>query len=421
MVVVAGLALAAVGCDWDRYDPRLAEDAGTPPTDLTCGRIDVLADDFEDGDYDDLWDGYSSSGEAVQSGGELQLTSGVSTNYGGVLSDRFFDFREGSVAVEVTSVTDPATPVRTELQVRRSDSKILVMRQQGNALVFLKSVNGGAELGRVAWDATEQRWWRIRHHEESVFWETSPDGAVWSTHLEEKLDGLFDLDYVRVRLAIYANGATVASTASFDNVTTTGPGDGTWCPSHMLSDDFSDDELADQWLFVQSYGGLSGVRHNGELVVSLVPDLEDESYYNQIPSRLHDLTANVMSLEVAEVPEAPAVVYLRASQGPNAIDMRLTDDLLTCSYVLEEEGTTTVVEEPYSPADHRWWRIRLGGGAINWEASADGLAWSSVALTSPNPISDLSKADLRFGVTAPADYPEMAHARLDNFNVSPAP
>ncbi len=156
--------------------------------------------------------------------------------------------------------------------------------------------------------------------------------------------------------------------------------------------------------------------------MSLVPEVADDTYYNYIPSRFHDLTGNVMSLEVVQLPNPPAVVYLRASQGTDAIDMRLdlTDELLACSYELEA-GATTVVEEPFSPAAHRWWRIRVDGGAIHWEASSDGLAWSSVAATSPNPIDDLTKADLRFGVSIPLDHPDPGHARFDNFNVRPTP
>ncbi len=146
-VVAAGLALMAAGCDWDRYDPRLAEDAGTPPSDLLCGRIDALSDDFEGAEPGAWWSPYNSVGTATQSGGQLQLTSGTESRYGGFISARFYDFREGSVAVEVTSVADPATTVRTELHVRRTDSNVLVIRQEGNALAFLKTVNGSVTTG----------------------------------------------------------------------------------------------------------------------------------------------------------------------------------------------------------------------------------------------------------------------------------
>jgi len=422
-VLLAGLALTVMGCDWDKYDPRLAEDAGPPVDDQSCGRIDILADDFEDGEGQPQWGGYSSGGGASEAGGQLELTSGTSTShYGGFITDRYYDFREGSVAVEVTAVPDPATPSRLELHVRRNDSQALVIRESGNELSFHKSVNGGAELGRIAFDANEHRWWRIRHEGQAVYWEVSPDGSSWSVIVEEQLDGLFDLDYVQVRLVLYSAGADPGTTASFDNVVTTGPGDGTWCDASVLKDDFSDDEALDQWLHRRGSGGISAVRHNGQLTMSPVAGLEDGSYYAYIPSRLHDLSNSAISLEVIEVPKPPFTVYLRAAQGADSIRMALSEGILSCSYS-QEDGDTTVVEETFVPATHRWWRIRVDGeNAIHWEASTNGVAWSSVALTSPNPIEDLTAADLRFGIDIPAMHEEPAgHARFDNFNVRPQP
>ncbi|MBW2455073.1 MAG: hypothetical protein JRI68_11210 [Deltaproteobacteria bacterium] len=420
-LLAAGLALTTTGCDWDKYDPRLAEDAGAPATGDNCGRIDVLSDDFEDGEGEPQWDGYSSGGDATESGGQLQLTSGAaSTHYGSFISERYYDFREGSVAVEVTSLPDLATPARLELHVRRSDHQALVTRVSGNVLSFHKSVNGGAEIGSIAFDAGEHRWWRIRQADDSVFWETSANGSAWSVQAEEQLDGLFDLDYVQVRLVLYSAGADPATTASFDNVTTTGPGDGSWCPASVLRDDFSDDELADQWLHRHGSGGISAVRLNGQLTISPVAELDEDSYYSYIPSRLYDLTDSAVSLEVIELPKPPATTFLRVSQGTDSIEMSLSEGMLTCSYGLEEGGTT-VVEEPFVPAAHRWWRIRLAGNAIHWEASRDGVSWSDVGLTSPNPIEDLTAADLRFGITIGLENPGPGHARFDNFNVTPQP
>lgn len=420
-LLTAGLALTSTGCDWDKYDPRLAEDAGAPVTGDHCGRIDILSDDFEDGEEAPQWDGYSSGGDAIESGGQLQLISGVGDYYhGGIQTDRYYDFRDGSVAVEVTSVPDPASPSRLELQVRRDDSAVLAMRESGNELSFHKSINGAAEIGRIAFDADEHRWWRIRHAGESVVWETSPNGSTWSVQAEEQRDGLFDLNYIRVRLTLYSAGADPATMASFDNVTTTGPGAGTWCPASLLRDDFGDDELADQWLAHYGSSGISAVRYKGQLTISPVAGLDNDSYYYYVASRRHDLTDSAISLEVIELPKPPARAFLRASQGSNSIEMDVSEGNLTCSYGLED-GDTTVVEQPFVPADHRWWRIRLVGNAIHWDSSQDGVSWSDVGLTSPNPIEDLTAADLRFGITIEEQNPDPGHARFDNVNVTPQP
>jgi hypothetical protein len=40
---------------------------------------------------------------------------------------------------------------------------------------------------------------------------------------------------------------------------------------------------------------------------------------------------------------------------------------------------------PYDPAQHRFWRLREGGGQTYWDASADGVAWSN-HLSAPTAI-----------------------------------
>lgn len=68
----------------------------------------------------------------------------------------------------------------------------------------------------IPYDATAHAWWRIREDAGTVYWETSPDGATWTTRRSAATP--FPLDVMRVRLYAGNWSADSGTSSSFDDV-----------------------------------------------------------------------------------------------------------------------------------------------------------------------------------------------------------
>ena|SRR5215510_5083477 len=79
---------------------------------------------------------------------------------------------------------------------------------------------------------------------------------------------------------------------------------------------------------------------------------------------------------------------------------------------------TSVAALEYSPAAHRWWRIRELSGKAYWETSSDGSSWSSqgsVPLSALFPLHDLNV--VLSAASWDGGSPDPGQARYANLNV----
>jgi hypothetical protein len=72
----------------------------------------------------------------------------------------------------------------------------------------------------------------------------------------------------------------------------------------------------------------------------------------------------------------------------------------------------------YSPAQHRWWRIREGSGTLYWETSPDGKAWLTQTQLSPAPIA-IDTLDVLIGASGWTAQPSPGVSAFDNLNLPP--
>jgi len=413
------LLLAVAGCEWDKFDPRLGAGGGSA-SDADCGRIDALSEDFAGSEADFAWraDDYSGNSSASQVGGELVLLADATAASRAYYSTRrFYDFREGSVAVEVTQVPDAANAATTELDVRRDDYHRLLMRVEGADLVFIYQLGAGVEVGRLPYDPVAHRWWRLRHQGDKVYWETSPDGNDWTERASRPASVAFDPRYAAVRLWVSAGDSALGGEAHFDNVTGSGPGNGHWCKATALRDDFAALEPTDDWLFIEADYDAVGRQYGSELVITPAPNTENSAYSYE-SSRFYDLSGAGIGFELTGVPHMPAEVELRADGDGGWLRLELgEDEQIHCAYFANDESTE-VAAVPFSASDHRWWRIREDNGSVYWEASADGHDFQQLGSVSPAPF-DLSRVAVRFGAATPTANPDPGQVRIDNFNLAP--
>jgi hypothetical protein len=80
-------------------------------------------------------------------------------------------------------------------------------------------------------------------------------------------------------------------------------------------------------------------------------------------------------------------------------------------------GNPVDVALPYSPTNHRWWRMREDAGTLYLETSPAGTVWSE-RINAPSP-SYLSDVAVGLGVTGANTQPIVGYTELDNLNVPP--
>jgi hypothetical protein len=143
---------------------------------LAC-QASQLRDTFDDGTIDDIWRSYASAGSWSEDA-ELALTLDASAStYAELAANTIYDLSESAFAFEVPQMlAQPESSV--VLALRTLDGAEAVIQQTAGQLQVRNFT--GAVAGGAPYDAVAHRWWRIRHHHDTIYWEMSPDGRTYS-------------------------------------------------------------------------------------------------------------------------------------------------------------------------------------------------------------------------------------------------
>jgi hypothetical protein len=444
-------ALTLSACDWDTYDPRIADGVGAAggaggvggvggvgggvggsagaggSAEAMCNGIELMPDeDFEDGLQDPLWTVTNGSGgTTTETGGQLVVGVGtLSYSVAGYISRYFHDFRDGDASVEVVSLPPDPEPVIL-FQLERPGSNRIYFHKNGGNLSARKEAGGvDAILKTVPYDPTEHRFWRIRNQGDEVLWETSATGdkdvaTEWTTIAKHSLAGLFDLDWMRPRLYMDSDAAPMGATAIFDNMDFRGAGRDSYCRVETLADGFDEDERSDKWLFSVGNGGATARQFGGQQVLTHAA-ATTTSYYNFDTSHLLDMLDGAVSVELAQAVN-PGRAYLRVLGEGTRMELLLIDGMLELQYDEGMGGQTVGMPTMYEPTAHRWLRLRNDAGTAYWEVSADGMTWNDLGLLSPTPVDFSEPVQVRFGSSTPDGNPDLPPVVLfDNFNITPS-
>ena len=196
---------------------------GAPPTTL-------LSDDFNDNVRDtakwtlgSLSEGTTAYDPAVgvsERNQRLEITplSGTTgQHYGGYLSAQTYDLTSGRVSVEGVQILTSGSGATMNLAVVvDSNNWYRVLAQWGN-LYFQKKINGWITHSAVPYNATQHRYWRIRHDTaDQIIWETSSDQVSWTVQRQEARQ----LSVKSLKVEVQAGTSQAESapgTAIFDN------------------------------------------------------------------------------------------------------------------------------------------------------------------------------------------------------------
>lgn len=185
-------------------------------------KMHTLTDGFTGGALDtSKWTTAAGKRGSVSVTGQLELnlssggTAWVTCNSVGV-----FALAGSHAATEVKQVgTTPGLYTAFSLRGRTGDDNLVAWAHEPTSgLLAVKSVGGRQTvLWSGSYNAANHRWWRIREDGGDVFWETSADGAAWTTRHSEPapiaVDALTLSFYAERRVSVGATQKVI-----FDNL-----------------------------------------------------------------------------------------------------------------------------------------------------------------------------------------------------------
>jgi hypothetical protein len=389
-----------------------------------CGGTNLLVDNFDDGlqGIDWYWSGdpgtnvFESNGEGVV---ELPANQPGNT-YAAFQSARLYDLRNDSISVEVTQAANPAGTARTFLVAAYDDQNYLELSQRNGKLICARVVGGNLLIpANISYDAQAHRYWRLREDGTTTYWETSPDGVSYMVRAQTPTAQLFPLSSIRVDLGASLNNADPnPGEAHFEGLNGGGPSAGKWCPASSLTDDFDDGTRARAWQRFYVSPGCTLAETGGELV--LTPPTNATGYCAYYSASSYDMTSSAIAVEVPLMVNtmSTAQVYLTA-QAEDGGYVEIIQSNGTIQFIKNINGMTdTLGAAVYSPAVHKWWRIREQGGTTYWEYSANGVAWVIGAMEKPSPIT-MTAVSVSIGGGAYEALPSPGEVHFDNFNLPP--
>lgn len=465
---LGGAALAAMlgaswmGCSfgWDGYDPRLGSGGaastgtgGSDPTTSTgdtssssstggasssssssggtggsgggpvhCGGTSVLADDFAAGDPGEVWDHYSGGTVVSETGGEAVVVlpnNNPNSSWGEFDTKRAYDFRGDSISIEVKSAGNTSTDAYAWFGIGTTDNHVEFLQQHGTLSLQQRVGGVNTSLKSTAYDPVAHRHWRLREDGQNTYWETSSDGASWTTLTQVPTSTLFPMDLMALSFGGGTDGGEVnPGEIHFDNLNGGGPPKEKWCPVSSFKDDFDDGSKSPAW--ERSWEDETGMlaEAGGKLVVTLVPNSKSSASY--VSASAFDLTSSSVLIEVPSAVSTADGSNTRielGAPGDRGIEMRESQGQLRFRFkaldAAQEIGSVL-----YSPMKHRWWRIRESANTLYWETAPDGKAWEIQAQLSPVPI-PIDALDLSIGSDGWAEQPSPGVSSFDNLNLPP--
>ncbi len=150
-------------------------------TSSVCPGTVALFDDFSTATTQSIWTPFSAPGITyAQVSGYLEISFATSTvpsgNRTGYDQATAIDYTESCTIVELDTVPNTASAGVVNMQIGGSD--FVQFEETSNELIMNRK---GGVLGRPAYDATADRFRRLRSHAGTWYWDTSPDGVTFTT------------------------------------------------------------------------------------------------------------------------------------------------------------------------------------------------------------------------------------------------
>ena len=412
--------------------------------------LETLTDDFPGTTLNAQWQAFvdpSGGGSSLNvSGGTLNLI-GNNSSYSYVNSVSFFDLMESYLLAKVDLGTSNAGLVM--LVAASSNNSIRVEFELSNvSTCTLRFYSGGVLTAQtLAYSAATMAWWRIRHTAGKLYWDTSPDGLVWTQRHQYS----YSTSTTTFQARLFVQGASSSNIqpVKFDKVNL--------APVLSLGP-VAPNGIADA----------EGFPYNTRLAQSKFETLKDS-----FPGTTLDTTkwktngigtctvsggtlniAMGSTINVGTVTTYGAFYltnsYFLCKLSTNAstnhqVDLQITGMPGTSeSFTFMNGGSSTLylrgynaagavivdVQPAYSATNHAWLRLRHTGTVLYWETSPDGGVWTIQAQATYTPTAPSFTAQINAnqystgtGLTVTVDNVNLGLEKLetltDHFTTGP--
>jgi hypothetical protein len=389
--------------------------AGTPNL-LAYAGI-TLSDNFNDNTRDvQKWNTLATSGSViVEQNGRLEITpTAAMPGYDGYISATNLDLTDSRISVETIAVPNTnGFATFYGLREPTSGNYLLIAVGSNGALVMQRQVAGVMSQAQFPYNAAQHRFWRFRHNRanDSVNWETSPEGVAWTTYTS--LPTPFDITKLQVLLVGQkATAASPTDTVIFDNL---------WhepnpTPSVAMADNFNDNLIDPlMWTISDPASPTTVAEQNGRIEVT--PQPNTAGYNGLTLAGRFDYRDKTLQVEVEPASQTGDIwTYFGLSlDGNNRFIISTGIGALYCDATVN--GVTDRTSLNWD-AGMRFWRFRhdIDANTVNFETSADGVTWTTrKTVTAAFALSSL-QASIGSGANG-ATNPTPGMAVFDNFRL----
>lgn len=362
-------------------DPS-APDAGSPdasigpPPPTPCGSMQLLRDDFDDGVAGPEWIPSAPSGVTVSEAAQylaIRLAAGSADIEGVYRSRNAYDLTSSEVSVEVLDVAGEITALEVRDFAERGAA---IGVEGGNLLALTLDADTESTRASVRYSATSHRYWRLREASGTLFWETSPDRATWSTLHSQALP--MPGTYAYAYLLAWGQIATV-SEARFDDLNTPAATVPAFCKAGSVQDGFDDGALAGTWNAWVGSGACTHRETGGVAQMSFTGS--GDEFCGIETSQLVDSTDTTVSVEVIAPPQDSTFytwIELVSPDHDHKVEFQFGDGLLYMLMTLRG-SQVFAASTPYNATNHRYLRLRESAGRTYWDVSANGTSWNQLA------------------------------------------
>ena len=146
-----------------------------------------------------------------------------------------------------------------------------------------------------------------------------------------------------------------------------------------FTDDFDDPAQDPFWepnSFQADAGGVSET--NGELLVTLASEAGHYSGYLSDDIELTNTAATVRVVEIPNPATSAQAFFKYEFPYPDSASLHVEGGTIRAR--LDTSGSVRdLAEIPFEAASHRFFRLRHEAGTLDWQLSADGLEWTTLA------------------------------------------
>ncbi|HSW87828.1 MAG TPA: FG-GAP-like repeat-containing protein [Candidatus Saccharimonadales bacterium] len=411
----------------------------TPPTPLTA----TLTEDWSSGSINtSKWNNWSGSQINVVNN-QLKIDTTPWAGYYEVnswVNGMTHDLTGSSVSDQLV---DPGNQSLASFEVypvtiynANATNNQLLFFVSNNTLYAWKKVSGTDTIVSTgAYNAANNKYFKIRENSGTVYWETSTNGSSWTTFASTPTP--FDITHVYMSISAGTWGSETTTTSPvFDNfnifpVTPTPTATNTPTPTPTLTPTTSpSSSVTEDW----SSGSINTLKWNnwsGNQINVVNNQLKIDSvswpsyfevnnwvngmYYNLTGSSVSNQLISAGNQSLASWEVYPIAIY-NVDNANNNLRFFVSNNTV---YAWKQvSGVNTIIAtSSYNPTNQKYFRIRENSGTVYFETSTTGSSWTSFASTT-TPF-DITKVYVSISAGTWTSESTTTSAIFDNFNILP--